>query len=336
MPTAVASAAATVEVRRETLRRYAPAVGNFRARQTTKVGPQISGRVQDVLVEVGDVVSKGQVLVRLDPTFFEIGVQQAQAAVEAETGALGSAAADVTNTEREMRRQLDLFDRSAGSPKERDDAVTAYERAVATRVEKAGKLSEAQKRLAYAQEQLEETTIRAPYDGAITARMVDPGEPAMTMPPTHLVEIQEVGVLHLEFSLPQELLSVVRAGTVVDFEVEGVHDGAGSGTVAVVFPAIDELTRAFRCRVVIENEARKYQPGLLANVRVVTQEEKDTLVVPRGALAQTSAGWQAIVTVEGRRVAKPVQVGLMTDQWAQVTGGLSEGELILAVPSGRS
>jgi len=332
-----APARPTAEVRRETLRRCAPAVGSFRARQTTKLGPQVSGRVQQVLVDVGDLVKQGQVLVRLDQTFFEIDVQQNKAAVEASEGALASLAVDVANAEREMKRQLDLFEQGAGSTKERDDAVTAYDRAVANRAEKAGRLAEAQKRLEYVQQQLEETQIRAPYDGAITARMVDPGESATMMPPTQLVAIQEIGVLYLEFALPQELLGSVSVGAPLQFEVEGVPDGAATGTVAVIFPAVDEMTRSFYCRAVIENPRRKYQPGLLARVNVVLQEVKDALVVPRTALSQTASGWQALVAADdGPPVVTPVEVGLMTDDWAQVLKGLTEGERVIAAANGRS
>ncbi|HVP12759.1 MAG TPA: efflux RND transporter periplasmic adaptor subunit [Phycisphaerae bacterium] len=326
----------TVDVRRETLRQYAPAVGSFRARQSTRIGPQVTGRVQEVLVNVGDIVSKGQVLLRLDPSFFQIDVEQNKAAVDAAQAALANAAVDVADSEREMNRRLELFGRDAGSTKERDDAIAARDRAIANHAEKAAKLAEAKRKLDYAQQQLDETRIRAPFDGAITARLVDPGETAALMPPTQLVEIQEVGVLYLEFSLPQELLDVVGAGTPMEFEVEGVKNGGGSGMVAVVFPAIDAATRSFRCRAIIENQDRKYQPGLLAQVKVVTREVKDALVVPRTALSQTASGWQTVVAVDGRPVTRPVDIGLITDDWAEVLGGLAEGDRVVAKANGRS
>jgi membrane fusion protein (multidrug efflux system) len=326
----------TVAVCRETLRRYAPAVGSFRARQTTRLAAQVSGRVQEVLVDAGALVHEGQVLVRIDPTFFEIDVGQSEASVEASEGALASARVDVMDTEREMKRQLDLFEQGAGSAKERDDAVTAYNRAVANEAEKAGNLAEAQKRLERARQQLEETQVRAPYDGAITCRMVDPGQAAVSMVVTELLEIQEVGVLYLEFALPQELLGSVSVGTPLEFEVEGVPDGAGVGTVALVYPAIDDSTRSLRCRAIIENESRKYRPGLLVRVNVVLQEVKDALVVPRTALSQTASGWQALVAAEGQSTSRAVQVGLVTEKWAQILGGLAEGEQVVVGANGQS
>lgn len=318
-----------VTVRKGTLRRYAPAVGNFRARQTSKIGPQVSGRVQEVLVEVGDVVRKGQLLVRLDPTFFDLDVRRGKASVEAARGALQSAVADYADAERDMKRQLDIFERGAGSTKERDDAVTAHERATANRMEKAANLAEAESRLAYAEEQLKETQVLTPYDAAVTARLLHPGEYAALMPPTPLVEIQETGVLYLEFSLPQELLNEVRVGSAIEFEVEGVKGKASVSTVAVVFPAIDETTRSFRCRAIIDNQAGEYQPGLLARVKVVVEEVQEALVVPRTALSQTPSGWQATVIADDQPVAKPVEIGLVTDDLVQIRSGLSEGNLVV-------
>lgn len=331
---ATAPAQATVLVQRETLRRYAPAVGNLRARQTTTIGPQVSGRVEKVLVDVGDRVRKDQLLVQLDPVSFEIQVGQSTAAVAAARGALEYAAVDVANAQREMQRQLGLFEQGVGTTKERDDAVTAHERALATRTEKQARLAEAEKQLEWAQRQLAETRILAPYDGAITARLVDPGQPATTMPPTRLVEIQEVGMLYLEFALPQELRNIVCAGTPLKFDVEGVAGGTEFGTVAVVFPAIDELTRSFRCRALIDNAAGQYQPGSLASVSVVTREIPGALVIPRTCLSQAAAGWQTQVLTEGRPTTRPVAVGLVADDKVEILSGLTEGEQVITGVTG--
>ena len=326
----------TFEVHRDSLRRYAAAVGSFRARQSTRLGPQISGRVKDVLVNVGDRVTRGQVLVRLDPAFFQIEVNQSRASAEAARQALASAGVDVVDTEREMNRQTGLFEQGAGSTKDRDDAVTRYQRAVARQAEQSAKLTEAQRQLEYSEQRLAETEIRAPYDGAVTSRMVDPGEPAAATPPTHVLEVQEVGVLYLEYCLPQELLDSVSVGAPVEFEVEGVRGGAGSTTVAVIFPAIEESTRSFRCRSIVDNSTGQYQPGLLARVRVVAQEVQNALVVPRTALTQTAGGWQVLVAVNGRPVPRPVEMGLLSDDRVQVLRGLQDGERIFVTATGNA
>ncbi|MEW6249987.1 MAG: efflux RND transporter periplasmic adaptor subunit [Planctomycetota bacterium] len=324
----------TVLVQRQTLRRYVPAVGTFRARQSTRLGPQVSGRVEEVLVNVGDHVKAGQLLVRLDPAFFEIEVNQALAALDAAQQAVASAEVDLADAEREKNRQVQLFERGIGSVKDRDDALARFERASAKKAEQAARVVEAQRRLEYARQRLDETEIRAPYDGAITARLVDPGEPAAATPPTHLVEIQELDALYLEYSLPQELLAVVHSGTPVEFEVEGVTEGRAATTVAVIYPAVDEATRSFRCRSIVGNLAGTYQPGLLARVRVVAEEVPDALVVPRTALNRTGSGWEALVSNDGHPVPRRVEVGVIGDDLAQIRGGLKEGERVFSASKG--
>ncbi len=316
-------------VRRGSLRVYTPTIGSIRARQTTRLGPQVSGRVKEVLVDVGHYVTKGQVLVRLDPAFFEIDIQQREAAVKSAKGALAAAEADLVFRQRELDRQKDLHDRGAGSTKEYDDARTAFDRALASRDEQRGKLAEAEQRLRYAKQSLAETEILAPYDGVITARLVDVGEPAPTMPPTQVLEIQEVNTLYLEFSLPQETRERVKEGTPLEFEVEGVPGGVGIATVDTVFPAIDAATRSFRCRAVISNTTRRYQPGMLAKVRVLTGEAVGALLVPRQALVSTASGWQVTVLEGEHPRQRTVSVGLMTDEAAEILEGLEEGEAVL-------
>lgn len=337
-PAAVASdpptAGTWVPVTRELLRQYVPAVGSFRARQITKIGPRVAGRVEAVEVREGDLVRKGQVLVRLDARFFEIAEQQARASLDAARGALASAQAELAEKRREMERQLEVFRRNAGSPKERDDAISAFERAQGAVSEKQGRLAEAEQRLAYAVEERKETLILAPYDGVITERLVDPGEPVSANPVTHLLEIQEVGVLYLEFSLAQELLKNVRAGTRVEWRVEGVAGDSDQGEVAVVFPAIDELTRSFRCRVIVDNPALKYRPGMLAAVRVVVQENTDALTVPRKALRPAASGYEITVLSGGQATVRRVEVGLLTEDRAEIREGLGDGDRVMLEAAG--
>jgi len=308
-------------------------VGTLRARQTTRVSSQVGGRVESVFVDVGDMVKKGQVLVRLDQTFFEIEVAQSKSALEAARAALAAAEVDVKDADRELKRQLRLSEQEASAPKERDLAGFAYERAVAGRDAKRALVAETEKRFQYASERLKESQIVAPYDAIVTRRMVDPGEPVAVVPATHLLEIQEVGVLYLEFSLPQELLAVVGVGTSVEYDIEGVRDGKGSAKIDTVFPAIDEATRSFRCRAVLENKDFKLRPGLLARVQVAEKVVDDAIVIPRAALIQNASTWKVRVSNEGHPVARPVRIGIVNEDTVQILDGLQEGDRVF-VPAG--
>lgn len=360
---ASASSSSWVEVEARALREEAPAVGSFHARQTTRVGAEVSGEVLAVLVDVGAAVTRDQPLVRLDPTFFEIEVAQRRAEVEsakarkvsAEQGVLTAQAeveharAAVGDAELRFERMRALWEKPDGQapsiPKSRfDEADFALREARARLLSAESRVGEAQAGLAeanvgvslatqtlrYAEERLKRTEITAPFDGVVTARLVDVGEPVTATPVTHLVEVQETAVLYLEFSLPQELLAVVRKGTPVRFEAEGVDDSAAAGTIEVVFPTIDEATRSFRCRVIVDNHEGRFPPGVLARVHVTTRAVEDALVVPRTALAAGEGGWAVRVDAGGGRVApRRVELGLTTEREVQVLSGLSRGERVL-------
>jgi membrane fusion protein (multidrug efflux system) len=298
-----------------------PAIGSFRARQSTRVGAQVSGRVEEVLVDVGDAVRKGQELVRLDSALFRLDAAQREAELEASRAALEEAR---LHAER-MRK---LWEKPAGeepsiSRRQYDDAKTRLDGAAA-------RVKQAEAALGYAKQKMDDATVRAPFDGAVTQRFVDPGEPVTSMPITQLVEIQETGVLELDFSLPQELLAQLRPGASVTYEAEGVP-GAGTGAIAVVFPALDESTRSVKCRVLAENAAGRFRPGLLVKVRVRLPGRPDAVVVPRRALERdpSGGGWQVRVPAEGGAPGvRPVKAGAMADAEAEILDGLRTGEKV--------
>ncbi len=322
--TAQAEDTRIAEVRRGAVRERIPATGVLLARRTTKLGPQVSGRVLEVLVDVGAEVHEKDPVVRLDPAMFEIEVAQREAE-------LAAAQASLDEAEAEFQRMRALWEKPEGQEpsiprKQFDDAKARQAGATARH-------RQAQETLRLANERLAETTVRAPYDAVVSKRLVDPGEPVTSAPIVHLLEVQDVKALHLEFSLPQDLLASVRKGSIVEFDVEGVGQGF-EGQVAFVFPAIEESTRSFRCRVVVPNDDARYRPGLLARVRVVVRVVEGVVVVPREALSPAAGGWEVHVVEGDHEVARAVKIGLATDEAVEVLEGLMEGDRV-RLPSQR-
>lgn len=239
----------------------AHAAGTLRARRTTRVAAQVSGRVEEVLVDAADRVKKGDLLVRLDPALFEIDLRRREAEVAA-------ARAERDDAEIKRGRIRKLWEETEpGAPPTiaRSQVDEAEMRAAAA----AARLAVAEQSLAWARRELAETRILAPFDGTITARYVDPGAAVTSPPVTELLEIQETSVLYLEFSLPQTLFGAVAPGTRVEYEFEAAPPLRGEAAIATVLPALDEATRSFWCRVVIEGErAARLRPGMLGRVRI--------------------------------------------------------------------
>jgi membrane fusion protein (multidrug efflux system) len=306
-----------ISARRETIRTYYPAIGRLQARQRTKLGPQVSGRVEEILVDVGDTVNRDQVLLRLDPELFEIEVRQREADVHA-------AKVTLADAELNYQRMENLWKKPDGQepsiPKKLfDDAKTRLESSTAA-------VNQAEEALHRARERLSECVIRAPYDGVITERLVDVGESVNSAPVTHLLEIAEVSTLELEFSLPQGMLSRVREGTPLLYRTEGVAGDYEPGVISTVFPIVDESTRTFRCRVLVDNSSSRYLPGLLVEVRLVKQELEDALCVPRASVLRADGALAVLVRTGDKPERRSVQIAFETDDRVAVAEGLSEGE----------
>lgn len=235
------------------------AIGNIYPSAQCKLGSQVSGRVDEVYVEVGDSVRKGRPLAKLDPIQFEIDVAQKQAVLD-------SAQIELADTEKNYLRMKNLWEKPEGgtpsiSQKRFEEAKLVYEK---------GKVQVilAQENLNRAIVNLNETLIKASFDGIVTKRYVDPGEAITSIPVTHLIEIQSINPLYLEFSVSQAFLSSIKPGTPIVFEVEGAKKARYEGHIDRIYPVVDETTRSTKCRAIIDNANKELRPGALAKVEI--------------------------------------------------------------------
>lgn len=247
----------------EVAHRTLTAIGTLTPLFKSTLGSVVSGRVEAVYVEVGDSVTKGQPLLVLDQAFFEIAVAEAKVALE-------SAKIEGEDAERNFERMKKLFEKPEGqmpsiSQKRFEDAKTHLEQAQAG-------LERAAESLKKAKKNLTEATIKAPYDGVITKRLVHPGEPINATPVTKLLEIVSIDSLYIEFSLPQVYTTFVRKGTPVHVTIEGTEMKEGRAVIDSIFPDIDEKTRSIRCRATIPNPSRMLHPGALVRLLIPIEE----------------------------------------------------------------
>lgn len=223
----------------------------------------VSGKVNEVMVDVGSFVSKGQVLLNLDQRFFLIEIARQKAA-------LCSAQSDLKDSKRNFDRMRKLWERTDGkapsiSQKRFEDTELQYEESVA-----AEKVQE--ETLRKAEENLLESVLRAPYDGVITMRAIHPGEPVSAQQPLGL-QIEYINTLYVEFSVPQTYLDKIHKGQEVFFSVEGVLKDEVAGTIDVIYPHVDTQTRAIKCRAFLDNKEHKIPSGVLVKVQIPVERK---------------------------------------------------------------
>ncbi len=234
------------------------AVGTVRPLCKSTLGSVVSGRVDSVFVDVGDVVQKKQPLMQLEQKFFSIAVAEAQAV-------LRSAHLEYEDAMRDFERMKKLFEKPSGqspsiSQKRFEDAKMRYEQAAVS-------VQKAQEAAHRAQTNLDESTIYAPYDGVITTRLVHPGDPINAAPVTKVLEMMSIENLYVEFSVPQLHMARLKSGTPVVYSIEGIASCIPA-TISRIYPDIEEKTRSIKCRVAIKNKDHAIHPGALVHIEI--------------------------------------------------------------------
>ena len=186
-----------------------------------------------------------------------------------------------------------------------------------------------------AQTQLDYTDIRAPSDGRMGVRMVDPGNVVHASdagPIAILVQAQPTAVL---FTLPAQTLDDVRQaqtrGPVQVLAYDRDNKRAlSTGTLATIDNLIDQTTATYRLKATFANADERLWPGQFVNARLLVELRKNALVVPNAAIQRGPQGLFAwVVTERNTAVAQPIKVGPSAGDLTIVTSGITEGESVV-------
>lgn len=219
----------------------------------TTVMARVGGPVVKVLVLEGDRVTKGQPVVQLGTEGFRLQLRHAQAA-----RGLAQAQVDATRTEWKRLKGL-VKDRAV--PRSQFEQVDAQ-----LKVGLAG-LGQAEVAMAMANKALRDATVRAPYGGIVTRVTVGEGQWVATMPPTHLVAIEQIDVLDLRVQVPETALSRISEGTALKVRFSAV-DRRVAAKVTRVVRSLDPRTRSFSAIAELKNADLSLRPGMFAEVRL--------------------------------------------------------------------
>ncbi len=290
------------------------APGTVRSRTEAALSPRIQAAVREVLVDPGDAVRAGQVLVRLDPRDVVAKLSQAQAALAA-----ASAASDQARRDRDRIEQL--FADKAATPQQLDQARAAASAAAAA-TERAGRAVD-EARVFSA-----EAEVTAPFDGIVTERRVDPG--ALAAPGVPLVVVLDPSHLRIEASVREDAARRLAVGAVLQAQVDGV---AGPLPVAVeeIVPATDPSTRTVLVKAALPEQSGA-RPGSFARLAIPTGAER-VLVVPLAAIE--SVGQIETVQVADAHGVRAISVrtgarGLGRDgDMVEVLAGLHAGDQVV-------
>lgn len=292
-----------------------PAIsGTLVADRTASIRAEVPGSVLAVLLDPGSPVKKGTPLVRIDDSGIRDAFLSAKSGVtQAEL------AADIAKREQDRAEKL----LAAGAI-----AQNAAEQARRGALGAIAQLDDAKARLANAQKNMDNTVVKAPYDGIVSERQVNPGD--IVAPGSPLVTIVDPSTMRLEGSVPADQLGMVRVGAPVTFTVTGYPGRAFTGTVSSIYPSADPGTRQVRLYARIPNAGRGLVAGLYATGRVSSAAHLG-IVAPMTAIDQR--GIKPMVTRLARGKTEKIEVTLGTRDDAtervEITSGVAVGDTLL-------
>lgn len=301
--------------------------GTLAARSRVGVKPKVPGRLEQVLVEIGDRVQQGQVVATLDRGEVDAQVDAAVAAVAVAAASLESAEAALANAVLERDRAKSLFEGGALPRQRLDAADTAHRAAAAQRELAKANLAQAEAAGRRAREVQADATLYAPLTGFIVERNYDPGAIPGEQPVVVVADIRE---LQLEAGVSELEAGRMKVGLPVRVAVQAKPGETFTGELAAIAPEVDPRNRHFRIEVRVPNPATSLLAGMYATARVVIESADAALLVPREAVV-TRDGQRVALKVEGDRVV-PVTVveGLSDGRQVQIVSGLTAGDQVIA------
>lgn len=301
--------------------------GTLAARTRVGVKPKLPGRLEQVLVDIGDRVRQGQVVATLDRGEVDAQVDAAVAAVAVANAALESAEAALANAGTEHERAKSLFDAGALPRQRLDAAQTAHRAAVAQRDLAKANLAQAEAAVRRAREVQRDATLYAPVSGFVVERNYDPGAIPGDRP---VVVVADISELKLEAGVSELEAGRLATGLPATLSVQAKPGETFAGQLAAIAPEVDPRNRHFRIEVRVANPDNTLLAGMYATARVVVDSADAALVIPREAIV-TRDGKRVALKVEGEKVL-PVAVveGLSNGREVQIVSGLAPGDQVVA------
>ena len=302
-----------------TLRQTIAVVGTLEPKWQAEVKAEYSGVVTEVLVPEWTRVKKGDVLLRFDSREAEAVAASARASfLQAEVAA--------TRATRERERTEKLKEAGLSTQQQVDEARTAADAARAT----AGG-ARAQKDVA--ETRLAKPVLRAPLDGVVASRSVNPGDFVQNMGSDNtMFRIVDNRLLDLAVAVPSSRLSDVRVGQPLTFSTDAVPGRTFEGRVRFVNPAADSASRTVKVFVEVPNASATLRSGLFVKGEIVTGERANVLTAPRAAiLSWDLAQKQAVLyALEGETARKrTVTTGATSGDQVEIVSGLAKGERVV-------
>lgn len=268
------------------------------AKVVNNITAQAGGRLKQLLVKVGDRVGAGQAVARMEAT------QASQAQIQ------------LADAKTNFARMDELYKVGGVSKAQWEQAKSAVDQA----------------KLAYGNA-AENTVLRSPISGFVTAKNYDNGD--MTSPQLPVVVIQQIAPVKAVIGVSEQYYSYLKKGAAATLSVDALGEETFSGVVTNIFPTLDPVTHTVSTEIEVANKDLKLRPGMYARVHL-DFGTKEALTVPDKAIVRQAGSGARYVYVfsGGKAVYRAVELGQQQGDLYEVVSGLNAGDqVIISAPS---
>lgn len=314
------------------------AAGEITPAEQVSVRPEVSGRIDQLPVDIGDRIKKGAILFTLDDT--DLQTEKSQRQIEIEGAKLQATGARLTmeKTELNFNRTKELYDRKLLSQEVFDNTKLELDVARNQHDISRNNLERSQKTLQIVEDKLAKTKITAPFDCTILTRPVSVGQAVSgasgVNSGTEVLTIADLGELIINAHINQADVTRMSVDQKVEIEVEAVAGLKLIGRLDRIAPqaTIKNGIKGFSTRIIVKNDENSgVRPGMTANLNIPLQSADNVIAVPLAAVFTDQGSRFAYVQQGDKFVRAAISVGVSDYDFAEVTKGLQGGETVSLV-----
>ncbi len=329
-----------IAIARGTIEEVVTAQGKLEAKQYVDVGTQVSGQVKKIHVDIGDAVTKGELLAEIDPRVYQAQVEANEARINSLKAQLNQQKAELTLAEQNLKRNQNLIAINAVSQQALQESESQAAVAKAQVESIAAQIQETESNLQGNRTNLGFTKIYAPMTGTVTTMPAREGQTlnANQTTPT-VLQVANLDIMTVRANVAEADVSRLKEGMAVYFTTLGNTERRWQGKVRQILPSPQIVNDVVLYDVLIDvkNEGRQLMTGMTTQVFFIFGKAENATIIPAEALTrpvpqednEAGKAYRVSVMTETGREQRVIHVGLQTRTQAEVKGGLKTGERVL-------
>jgi RND family efflux transporter MFP subunit len=273
--------------------------GTFEPNKETKISAEIQGKINSILVDVGSIVKKGQSLIQLDNSLLKLQLQTVEIQIE--------------GLEADVKRYTVLAQADAIQGVQLEKAVLGLKSA---KVQKATLI-----------EQINKTTVTAPFDGIVTAKLNEEG--AFAAPGVPLLQITDISLLKFTVNVPENELNQFIINKIYSITVDAFPEISLTGKITMTGSKAN-ASNSFPVQFFVDNtKDLKIKSGMFGKVNLKNENKEKQIIISASAIVGTTIQPQVYLVKEGKAVLQNITVSGRIQNKAIISSGLNEGDVIV-------